>query len=152
MVKTKEKTMSWRITFVFTMATFMFQSLLQSFAAACSVLRAHEVVHCSVLWAHIAPRPPLLSLYVCISPDLLAKCCANVHVSWPSEPGLVCSSESPKQRMAINEVAAKLKSIKRDYSTSARAMQRAHSALLDQLATLSSNSGIYCTLHSISKV
>uniref|UniRef100_J3N820 non-specific serine/threonine protein kinase n=1 Tax=Oryza brachyantha TaxID=4533 RepID=J3N820_ORYBR len=40
------------------------------------------------------------------------------------ELGLLCSSESPEQRMAMNDVVAKLKGIKKDYSASMLAMQR----------------------------
>ncbi len=40
------------------------------------------------------------------------------------ELGLLCSSESPEQRMAMNDVVSKLKGIKKDYSASMLAMQR----------------------------
>lgn len=39
------------------------------------------------------------------------------------ELGLICSSESPEQRLEMNDVVAKLKNIKKDYSTSAHALQ-----------------------------
>ncbi|EEC68631.1 hypothetical protein OsI_37015 [Oryza sativa Indica Group] len=40
------------------------------------------------------------------------------------ELGLLCSSESPEQRMAMNDVVSKLKGIKKDYSASMLEMQR----------------------------
>uniref|UniRef100_A0A0E0BMD1 non-specific serine/threonine protein kinase n=1 Tax=Oryza glumipatula TaxID=40148 RepID=A0A0E0BMD1_9ORYZ len=40
------------------------------------------------------------------------------------ELGLLCSSESPEQRMAMNDVVSKLKGIKKVYSASMLAMQR----------------------------
>uniref|UniRef100_A0A0E0F8T9 non-specific serine/threonine protein kinase n=1 Tax=Oryza meridionalis TaxID=40149 RepID=A0A0E0F8T9_9ORYZ len=40
------------------------------------------------------------------------------------ELGLLCSSESPEQRMAMNDAVSKLKGIKKDYSASMLEMQR----------------------------
>lgn len=40
------------------------------------------------------------------------------------EMGLTCSSESIGQRMAMNDVVAKLQDIKKDYFGSVRATQR----------------------------
>lgn len=48
------------------------------------------------------------------------------------ELGLMCSSESPEQRMAMNDVVAKLKEIKKDYFVSMQALERPREAI-DQL-------------------
>lgn len=49
---------------------------------------------------------------------------SNIILTSIFELGLLCSSESPEQRMAMNDVVSKLKGIKKDYSASMLEMQR----------------------------
>jgi serine/threonine protein kinase len=48
-----------------------------------------------------------------INTNSSASCCKGNFLLSIFELGLVCSSESPNQRMAMNDVAAKLKTIKK---------------------------------------
>ncbi|XP_052137458.1 probable LRR receptor-like serine/threonine-protein kinase At3g47570 [Oryza glaberrima] len=49
---------------------------------------------------------------------------SNSFLTLIFELGLLCSSESPEQRIAMNDVVSKLKGIKKDYSASMLEMQR----------------------------